>query len=102
MGNNLKPCPFCGNNAEILIYGLDKDKNAYMVRCCTSDCCGRTGRKWADLDTAIYAWNRRKSAIVKVETSFYDKEEIHENCIVQVLTNTKTGDVSVRWWKNNG
>lgn len=29
-----------------------------------------------------------------------DKEEIFENCTVQVLTNTVTGDVSVGWWKN--
>lgn len=31
---------------------------------------------------------------------FYDKEETHENCTVQVLTNTKTGAVSVGWWRN--
>jgi hypothetical protein len=35
-----------------------------------------------------------------VETCFYDKEEIFENCTVQVLTNTFTGDVSIGWWKN--
>lgn len=32
--------------------------------------------------------------------AFYDKEEIFENCTVQVLTNTKTGEVSVGWWQN--
>ena len=32
---------------------------------------------------------------VKVETNFYDKEEIYPDCTVQVLTNTATGDVSV-------
>lgn len=30
--------------------------------------------------------------------SIYDQEEIHENCTVQILTNTVTGDVSVGWW----
>ena len=30
----------------------------------------------------------------------YDKEDIYPDCTVQVLTNTKTGDVSVGWWKN--
>ncbi len=43
-----------------------------------------------------------KSKIVKVETNIFDKEEIYENCTVQVLTNTKTGEVSVGWWKNEG
>lgn len=38
--------------------------------------------------------------VVKVETNFYDKEEIYPDCTVQVLTNTATGDVSVGWWKN--
>ena len=36
----------------------------------------------------------------KVTTSIYDQEEIHENCTVQVLTNTVTGEVSVGWWNN--
>lgn len=31
---------------------------------------------------------------------FYDQEEIHRNCTVQILTNTKTGDISLGWWKN--
>ena len=38
--------------------------------------------------------------VVTVEAGIFDKEEIHENCTVQVLTNTKTGDVSVGWWKS--
>jgi hypothetical protein len=38
--------------------------------------------------------------ITKIETCFYDKEEIFENCTVQVLTNTATGEVSIGWWKN--
>ena len=43
---------------------------------------------------------RKFGHIQRIEASFYDKEEIHENCTVQVLTNTKTGDVSVGWWQN--
>lgn len=39
--------------------------------------------------------------IERIEVSVYDKEEIFENCTVQVLTNTKTGEVSVGWWKND-
>ncbi len=42
----------------------------------------------------------RKKGIVKVETNFYDKVETFENCTVQVLTNSVTGDVSWGWWRN--
>ena len=37
----------------------------------------------------------------EVHTILYDKEELYENCTVQVLTNTVTGDVSVGWWEND-
>lgn len=35
----------------------------------------------------------------KVRINLYDREEIHHNCTVQVLTNTYTGDTSVGWWE---
>lgn len=34
------------------------------------------------------------------ETRIFDKEEIIENCTVQILTNSETGETSVGWWKN--
>ena len=34
----------------------------------------------------------------EVHVAIYDKEELFNNCVVQVLTNTVTGDVSVGWW----
>ena len=37
---------------------------------------------------------------VDTNLAFYDKEEIFENCTVQVLTNTRTAEVSVGWWRN--
>lgn len=30
---------------------------------------------------------------------YYDKVEVYENCTVEVLTNTKTGEVSVGWYR---
>lgn len=36
----------------------------------------------------------------EIEVGIYDREEIHENCTVQVLTNSVTGEVSVGWWEN--
>ena len=40
------------------------------------------------------------SKIILVETNIFDIEEICPNCIVQVLTNSVTGEVSIGWWKN--
>jgi len=31
---------------------------------------------------------------------FFDVEERHENCTVQILKNSVTGAESVGWWKN--
>ena len=38
----------------------------------------------------------------KVEMNIYDEEEIHDNCTVQILRNSTTGDISVGWWENVG
>ncbi len=39
----------------------------------------------------------------EVETlvAFYDVVEEHDNCHVQVLRNSQTGEVSVGWWPNS-
>lgn len=35
-----------------------------------------------------------------VDVPIYDQCETYENCTVQVLTNTLTGETSVGWWQN--
>ena len=37
---------------------------------------------------------------IPTETNIFDQEEIHENCTVQLLKNSITGEVSVGWWDN--
>lgn len=37
-----------------------------------------------------------------VESNIYDTEEVHENCTVQILRNSVTGECSVGWWENGG
>ena len=38
---------------------------------------------------------------VKVRSmNLYDHEETFEDCTVQILTNTKTGECSIGWWLN--
>ena len=42
----------------------------------------------------------KDGAAPKVETSVFDKETTIENCTVQILENTVTGEVPVGWRKN--
>ena len=30
----------------------------------------------------------------------YDECEIHTNCTVEILRNSKTGEMSIGWWEN--
>ena len=60
MSEKLKPCPFCGNKAEIngkiLNWDLSSIEAAYFVRC--TKC--RNHSDWFDTEQdAIEAWNRR-------------------------------------------
>ena len=31
----------------------------------------------------------------------YDECEVHENCTVEIWRNSKTGKISIGWYKNN-
>ena len=100
MAINLKPCPFCGGKARIspdaeATRDTESKLWAFTVGC--DSCCATSGLTFSP-DKAIEAWSRRST--IKVETSFYDKEETFPDCTVQVLTNTATGETSVGWWKN--
>lgn len=37
--------------------------------------------------------------VVQAET-IYDEYEKHENCVVEIWRNSKTGEVSVGWYEN--
>ena len=37
----------------------------------------------------------------QIRTSLYDKEEIHRNCTVHILSNIVTGEQSIGWWDND-
>lgn len=73
MGNELKPCPFCGGDmlfvgtiAEVEMQDEDHpdyyyNNNHYMVVCdCTEGGCGVScGHSYETAEEAIEAWNRR-------------------------------------------
>lgn len=56
---NLRPCPFCGNQAS-LITRYDKEDNDiyYGVECERKTCGARTGM-WLYAKSAVEHWNRR-------------------------------------------
>lgn len=35
-----------------------------------------------------------------ITTGLFDIEELHENCTVQILRNSVTGEISLGWWEN--
>lgn len=54
---NLKPCPFCGSDAEIVPI-LTTIPRVFVIRCVTH-CCSTKG--YTTQEEAIEAWNRRKA-----------------------------------------
>lgn len=52
-GPRLKPCPFCGSDAE-----MRHGHSHHYARCTNQDCLVRT-RRFSDVTDAIRAWNRR-------------------------------------------
>ena len=56
--------------------------------------------QWVDGDEIREVEIPEEKTFVNSRVAFFDKEETFENCTVQILTNTKTGETSVGWWKN--
>ena len=40
------------------------------------------------------------TVIASIETNLFDEVEEHDNCTVQILRNSVTGEQSVGWWEN--
>ncbi len=97
--DKLKPCPFCGNEEVGICYD-SWDEEYYGVKCLI---CG--GSIYPDKETeeeAIEAWNKRAETLEeRAEMNIYDKETRIENCTVQILTNSITGETSIGWWEND-
>jgi Lar family restriction alleviation protein len=58
--NKLKPCPFCGGDAEVHI--TEKSEPAHYCEIVCTSCGARTARHLDYLiNVATYEWNRRKT-----------------------------------------
>ena len=56
--SDLKPCPFCGGEAELTFNGNDYVLWRY-VECCNPECNVQTQQKTQSKEQAICAWNQR-------------------------------------------
>lgn len=65
MMSELKPCPFCGGEAEVYLAARYEDKDYYHVRC-TNDCV-YTKKARHNENEAIEAWNTRYEPTCKWE-----------------------------------
>lgn len=55
--NELKPCPFCGGEASILVKDWDNRADEYKITC---SLCGVMQKNYTfEKSDAIAAWNRR-------------------------------------------
>lgn len=59
MGNDLKPYPFCGSYAKMIIHKHIPSGSDFTPSCTKTSCPGRLYKKYSDKDYAIMAWNRR-------------------------------------------
>ena len=59
LADNLKPCPFCGGIAEMIVKKHIPTGYEYTPRCMKTACAGRLTKKWLDEYDAYIAWNRR-------------------------------------------
>ena len=64
MNSELKPCPFCGGEAKLM---LDKCSGVYFIGCSNDKCLGFGAIGWSyeTAEEAIKAWNTRAERTCK-------------------------------------
>ena len=62
MDERLKPCPFCGGKAEMLLIGEDEDDNegGSVIQC--TKCLASSAVEFEFKETLVERWNRRTGA----------------------------------------
>lgn len=67
MSEELKPCPFCGGEAEI-VEVMDNPPETIAIQC-KSGCGVSAHHKWMDESVLIKRWNTRAERIARIEDS---------------------------------
>lgn len=105
--NPVYKCRLCGDKraahgVRVKQYGIEPDGQMhdaignYVPQTCVCFCGDDMGIGICDL----IGFTPEQPEPPKVETNVFDEEEIHENCTVQILRNSVTGEISVGWWEN--
>ena len=90
----LKRCPFCGGEAEIIRYGLNKKSMLYTPHCKNEYCEGYAGRAYESKKLAISMWNTRTPEIVRCgECEHFDGSEIAGRCALTTPENLEDNEV---------
>ena len=58
----LKPCPFCGEAAELIAtdpFPSILNGFQFTATCMEPSCCGRTSKMWPTMKVAVFKWNTR-------------------------------------------
>ena len=63
--NELKPCPFCGGEAELYSVGTGSPHYEHYHQVICQSCLTATGAYWSGEQSAIDAWNTRAERTCK-------------------------------------
>lgn len=88
MSEELKPCPFCGGEAQVRSYG----KSTNYVRC--GACKGRTWGCYGTEQEAIDAWNTRHERTCRVVSS-KDMYDVYDYYVVYTVLTLSCGHEAI-------
>ena len=97
MTEELKPCPFCGEDHVSVAYTGYEDEGCvlYTLGCSTTNCPGHISGSWRyfNLERAAEAWNRRAERTCEV-TEYNDCGPHAEDCTIVLTCGHRTlGDI---------
>lgn len=93
----LKKCPFCGGEAEMRRYGLNKKSMLYTPHCKNGYCHGYAGRAYESKKLAISMWNTRTPEIVRCGECIYWEPENCRNPNILMRDQQMTYDDFCSW-----
>lgn len=82
---------------------IDIPDDCSVCPCLKTYGCG-VNQKLIPFDFMTYGrpdWCPLQEVPEKVSVNLFDEMEVHENCTVEILKNTATGQISVGWYKND-
>ena len=76
MAEALKPCPFCGADAELVL----NSSGSYFVRCANRQCAAKTRLYHENENGARASWNKRADRTCHIDMPVVDWETGETDC----------------------